>query len=1051
MEVANLTNKGKETIYNYIKRDLKKSSILTILNMEFTLFAFKELEKELNDCKKIDLILTSKDLEGLNILGDKFEIKSRNELIQKNIAMKMKKWIKKKVSIYKSNDGSLIGNNIINIENNSFNSNINGTFKISLEGLGLIPSNNFYSNMYIKGKKYEQINTSLKELKNKNLADIKEEFLKKLDKLIKENSADVIYYITLYNIFMNGSIDFDENSLNKNTGIENTKIWSKLYKFQEDGARGIISKLENHSGCILADSVGLGKTFTALAVIKYYELRNDRVLVLAPKKLRENWTVYKQNYSNNPFVEDRFNYDVLNHTDLSRYDGYTEDINLEKINWENYDLVVIDESHNFRNNFTRRNKVTRYERLMNEIIKSGVKSKVLMLSATPVNTKMNDLKNQISFITEGRDYAFIDNGVKSIESTLRIAQQKFNKWSELPDREKTTYRFITDINNDYFKLLDTITIARSRKHIEKYYGLKDVGEFPERLKPKNIHSEIDIKKKYPKLKDINKIINNLNFAVYSPLKYVLPSKREIYNEKYDTTIKNGQSIFKQTDREESIIGLMRVNMLKRMESSIYSFGKTIANVLSKIDNLLDKINTLNTIEEVNIDEELDDEDIDMITVGEKIQISLKDMDLLKWKEELIEDKEELERILKATAIIRPERDEKLYNLKMIIKEKINNPLNKNNKKVVIFTAFADTADYLYQNIAKEFKDKFNINSALVKGSNQNATTMKKIKLKDINAILTNFSPISKEREKNKYNEEIDILIATDCISEGQNLQDCDYLINYDIHWNPVRIIQRFGRIDRIGSKNDVIQLVNFWPNMELDEYINLESRVKSRMVLSDVSSTGEENPFDLTKKEMNDLRYRHKQLIQLQNEVVNLEDISGGLSITDLTFNDFKMDLEEFLEEKEEPRFTGLYGIVKISEKIKEEYKPGVIFLLKQTDEDIKAKNYNPFHPYYLSYITYEKEVIFGYTHTKNILDIIKKLSNSDIDYNLEKKLSEETSNYKNMSKFKSLFEKAVEDILGTKKEDGIISLFQSEGTSIGMNTSDNTNSFEIITYLILE
>lgn len=1064
MEILSLNNKGKETIYNYLQKDIDKNSEVTILNMQFTLFAFQELEKELRNCKKADLIITSPNLRGLEILGDSYEIEKRNELKQKSIAISMKKWIEEKLSISMSQDGSFIGNSIINIKNNPTNTMINGTFKFSLEGIGVIPSSNFYANTYIKTSKDEPQNDINKELKSRKLKDIKKQFIDKLNQLIEENSPSFIYYITLYNIFKNGDLDLINESLNTRTGIEKTKIWKKLYKFQEDGARGIIAKLEKHKGCILADSVGLGKTFTALAVIKYYELRNDRVLVLAPKKLRENWSIYTQNDSRNQFLEDRFNYDVLNHTDLSRYDGYSGEINLENINWSNYDLVVIDESHNFRNNFTKKDKVTRYERMMDEVIKSGVKTKVLMLSATPVNTKMNDLKNQISFITEEKDGAFIDSGIKSIESTLRIAQQKFNKWSELPDEKRTTFRFISEINNDYFKLLDTITIARSRKHIEKYYGLADIGEFPERLKPVNIYSDIDLENRFPKLEDINKTINNLNFAVYSPLKYVLPSKRKKYSEKYDTSVKGGKSIFRQTDREESLIGLMRVNMLKRMESSIYSFGISIARLLSKIDSIIKKIDNakinnskinnsrIDRVAEVDIDEELEDEDLDMITVGKKIEISLSDMDLLRWREELEDDKKELERILKATVVINPKRDEKLGRLKELIDNKLRNPINTSNKKILIFTAFADTADYLYGEIAKEFKDKYNINSAIVKGTGGNSTTMKGVKPDEINTVLTHFSPRSKEREKDKFKEEIDILIATDCISEGQNLQDCDYLVNYDIHWNPVRIIQRFGRIDRIGSQNDVIQLVNFWPNMELDEYINLESRVKSRMVLSDVSSTGEENVLDVNKKEMNDLKYRQKQLLQLQNEVVELEDISGGISITDLTFNDFKMDLERTMEEKGEPEFSGLYAIAKIPEDLKAEYKPGVIFLLEQVEEDIKAKDYNPFHPYYLSYVTYDEKIKYSYTHTKNILDIMKKLSSEEsVDFKLEEKFKGKTKNYSDMKIYRKLLERSVEEIIGAKQEDGIASLFQSEGTSIGVDKARDIDSFEVITYLILE
>ena len=1055
METLYLNNKGKETTYNYLRKDITNNSNIDIISMNYSIYAFYELKKELSESKKVNAIISNPNWDKLKVLGEKYERSYRNQLNQRRVALEIKDILQKNIDVLLSKDISIMNNSFINIENGTDASTIMGNVNFTLDGLGIVPTDNFYLNTYVNHSNSESNNISeyIDSIKDNRLVNIKDEFIGILDELIEAKTSDYIYFITLYKIFTSELAGLKDGTFKKQTGIEETKIWNALYKFQEDGAKGIIEKLEKYNGCILADSVGLGKTFTALSVIKYYELRNDRVLVLAPKKLRENWTIYTVNDNRNPFVNDRFNYDVLNHTDLSRYTGLSGIIDLENINWGNYDLVVIDESHNFRNHNTRKEKVTRYSRMMDEVIKAGVKSKVLMLSATPVNTKMNDLKNQIAFITEGNDSALKEAGIKSIEYTLRIAQTKFNSWSDLPDRARTTYRFISEVNNDYFKLLDTITIARSRKHIEKYYGLEEIGEFPERLKPKNIYADIDLKGEFPKLEDINKTIKNLNFAIYSPLKYVLPSKREIYSKKYDTEVKGGKSIFKQTDRELSIIGLMRVNMLKRMESSIHSFGITLANILSKIDYIIDRINNSQNgnIEELEIDEELDDEDIDMVTVGEKIQIDLKDMDLRKWKSELEDDKKQLEMILKATAIIRPERDEKLHKLKTIASSKIEKPINKNNKKLIIFTAFADTAYYLYENLAENFKDRYNVNSALVKGSGHNRTTMKAVNTKDINSVLTHFSPISKERKKGSL-EEIDILIATDCISEGQNLQDCDYLINYVIHWNPVRIIQRFGRIDRIGSRNEVIQLVNFWPNMELDEYINLENRVKSRMVLSDISSTGEENVLDLSKKEMNDLKHRKNQLIKLQSVVVDLEDISGGISITDLTFNDFKMDLEKYLEKYDEDFFTGLYAIAKIPEDLKEEYSKGVIFVLKQEGEDVKAETYNPFHPYYLIYITDDEEIKYSYTHTKNILDILKKVGkeNIQVDRELENRFKKETKNYKKMDKYRRLLEKSIDHILGEKEEDGVLSLFKPGGTSIGRGNK-GVDSFETISYLILE
>ena len=651
----------------------------------------------------------------------------------------------------------------------------------------------------------------------------------------------------------------------------------------------------------------------------------------------------------NLFLEDRFNFDVLNHTDLSRYSGHSGEINLKTINWSNYDLIVIDESHNFRNNPAFKDRVTRYERMMDEVIKAGVKTKILMLSATPVNNRMNDIKNQIAFITEDKDNAFMDIGLDSVGNVLRKAQMVFNSWSKLPDEERTGEAFVDMMDLDYFKLLDTLTIARSRKHIEKYYNLDEVGRFPIRKNPINQYSDIDTEYEFPSLNEVNKTIKRLKLAIYSPLLYLLPDKREAYGEKYDVAVGEGQSVFKQSDRERQIVELMRINMLKRMESSIHSFKLTISKLLGKISDLIEKIEN----DEINYDPKVDialidpdEEEYDDMMFGKKKKVLFKDIDILKWKQDLKADEEKLTYILEEAQEITPDRDSKLQDLRQIIEYKIRNPINDGNQKIVIFTAFADTARYLYENIVDWAWENHKLHCAMVTGSDENKTTIKGIGATDLNNILTNFSPISKERVKidSSIKDEIDILIGTDCISEGQNLQDCDYLINYDIHWNPVRIIQRFGRIDRIGSRNNEIQLVNFWPNMELDEYIKLKGRVESRMVMVDVSTTGEENIIENNKtKKMNDLEYRQKQLMRLKEEVIDLEDVSSGISITDLTFNDFKIDLMEYMKHNRqqlEEAPSGIYAIIKIPDSLKDTIESGVIFTLKQVKgfEQTKTK-----------------------------------------------------------------------------------------------------------------
>ena len=1076
-----LDNKKNGIVHEELRETLKHGSKLSIISAYFTIYAYYELRNELSQIDEMRFIFTKPSfLKNDNeqyreyyintnferdLFVNEFEIKLRNEMKQSHIARECAQWLNNKAQIKSFKNVNTAQPRMVYIENPEENVLINGSVDFTTDGLGITPSNrsDFNSCMYGKEATFHYLQNFNELWDDKSLVDdVKQKVLEQMQVMYKENPGEFIYFVTMYNVFRDYLDELtEENIVKTRTGFKETQIWNKLYKFQKDAVIGAIDKMEKHNGCILADSVGLGKTFTALAVIKYYELRNDRVLVLVPKKLRENWTIYTRNDLRNLFLEDRFNYDVLNHTDLSRFDGLSGEIDLKTINWSNYDLIVIDESHNFRNNPSFKDRITRYERLMNDIIKSGVKTKVLMLSATPVNNRMNDIKNQISFITEDRDNAFQDIGLGSVQKVLSNAQMVFNAWSKLEDEERTGERFVDMMDLDYFKLLDTLTIARSRKHIEKYYNLDEVGRFPIRKTPINQYSDIDTEDEFPPLKDVNSSIKRLKLAIYSPLAYLLPNKREAYSEKYDMLVGKGHSVFKQTDRERQIVELMRINMLKRMESSIHSFKLTISTLLNKISDLIEKIETHDINFDPTIDINLidpDEEEYDDMMFGKKKKVLFKDMDLIKWKQDLIADKEKLSYILREASQITPDRDAKLQDLKEIISHKIHNPINTDNKKIVIFTAFADTAKYLYENLSDWALANYNLHSALVTGSDENKTTFKGIGPTDINNILTNFSPISKERDKinSKLTEEIDILIGTDCISEGQNLQDCDYLINYDIHWNPVRIIQRFGRIDRIGSINDEIQLVNFWPNMELDEYIKLKGRVENRMVMVDVSSTGEENIIENSdKKKMNDLEYRKTQLMQLKDEVIDLEDISSGISITDLTFNDFKIDLMEYMKEnrqKLEEAPTGIYSIVKIDDSLKETVKPGVIFTLRQVKGFGKAKDQNPLYPFFLTYITNDGEVKLSYLHVKKILDYYKKLclGEKDVLLDLVNEFNQETNDGRNMQEYSDLLASCIDNVLGKKEEIGVNSLFHRGGTSPVKNTRTGLEEFELVTFLIL-
>ena len=1070
-----LDNNKIGAVGEFVKENTQEEADITISSPIFTIYAFEELRKVLEKSNKFRFLFNEPTFIKRIIANDKevkefelqmhqrernvsefnLEIGLKNNLDQNQIASKCYQFIKEKgeiKSVVKS--GSVSPSNIL-IENKNESYLIQGNnVSFSKDGLGYTNQIRFDFNTVSDDQQMiEQYNAFINQIfDNQDLvADVKEELLKHLSNLYKENSPELIYYLTLYNIFGEKLLNMDDMArVKEKTGINKTKIWNSLYNFQHDAVVGAIKKLELYNGCIIADSVGLGKTFEALAIIKYYELRNDRVLVLCPKKLRSNWTSFRENSVTNFLAEDRFNYDVLNHTDLSREKGKSGDINLETINWENYDLVVIDESHNFRNNNALKGKETRYQKLMNRIIKSGVKTKVLMLSATPVNNRLADLKNQIMFITEDRDDAFKENaGINSVEATLRIAQTKFKEWSKLPEEQQTTVNLLPMLDYNFFNLLNTVTIARSRRQIQTYYDTKDIGDFPTRLKPISIKSDIDVHKNFPALSDVNGMIMKLHLAIYSPMLYVLPSKLKYYEDLYDQEVKGGSSKFKQVDREKNIVNLMRVNIFKRLESSVNSFTLTLERILKQIENMM---NILDKGQEYDFDDNdfdsVEDDDFDY-EVGGKIKIKVKDLDALKLKEDLYEDRKILEELLYQSIDVTPNKDAKLIDLKKQITNKINNPINDNNKKIIIFTSFSDTAEYLYKNIEGWLLKEHGLYAGLVSGSGVK-TNLKSVS-NQFEAVLANFSPRSNHLDPNK--EQIDILIATDCISEGQNLQDCDYLINYDIHWNPVRIVQRFGRIDRIGSKNKEIQLVNFWPNMELDEYIDLENRVKNRMVMLDLSATGDD---DLLSAESKNLEYRKNQLKQLQSEVLDIEELQGGISITDLTLDDFIMSLDRYMKENPgllEKYPTGVYAITDIPEKNKEECVEGVIYCLKQKRYTNNQESATSLYPYYLVYVNKDGSIHITNTNPKKILDLYKVLCQTKKEpiENLVKSFNKKTNNGSNMSEYTNLLEKAVYDIKGIVEKKGIQSLFQIGQATFFDNTISGLNDFELISFLVVE
>ena len=1056
-----IKNTGGDRVFDELRKSLAPPSSLDLASPLFSLFAFAELRDLLEKLDACRVVLGTNG-EDFGFIGSESDRPFRNRLNVHWLARECAAWTKNKVKLRGAPGPFPQSILIAGKPDSSLHRVITGNCAFNTEGLGITPGNQF--SLIQSSEKPEEsaiLSAWFTSLWN-TLPDSDQHvsaFLERLQDLADPKAPALVYYLTLFQVFKDLGDQLDEERIVKSaTGIRNTTVWKKLYKFQRDGVVGAIDKLERLGGCIIADSVGLGKTFEALAIIKYYELRNDRVLVLVPKRLRDNWTLYKANDRRNFLTSDRFSYDVLNHTDLSRGGGSSGDIDLAHVNWGNYDLVVIDESHNFRNKATHNTRETRYDRLMRRIIKEGVKTRVLMLSATPVNNRLADLKNQIAFVTEADDLGLGEHGIPSIEATVRQAQLQFNRWLALEAAERTPSHLLDMLGFDYFKLLDLLTIARSRKHIEKYYGTSETGRFPERLNPVNIKPDVDLAGEFSSIREINNEIRRLTLAAYTPLRYVLPHKQAAYDSKYSTRLRGGERFFRQVDREESLVHLLRVNVLKRMESSVSSFALTIHRQLADVEATLAKIEArVEDVEEIDIEDvDVEDSAFETLLVGRKVKVLLQDVDGIRWRQDLIEDRNRLATLLSAAKQVSVTRDAKLTALREVIERKCHEPLNPGNRKLIVFTAFADTAQYLYQQLSGWAHTDLGLHSALVTGTDRNQTTLPNLR-KDFVSIITAFSPRSKERPADLADDgELDLLIATDCVSEGQNLQDCDTVINYDIHWNPVRIIQRFGRIDRLGSSNERIQLINFWPNLELEEYINLEQRVSGRMVLLDISATGEENIIEhQSGDQMNDLEYRRKQLLKLQDAIIDLEDLSSGVSIADLTLNDFRIDLLGYFKEhpgKLEGLPLGAFAVTTTQGNGEAVIPPGVIFCLRVVGEAaLKAIEPGyPLAPHYVVHVGDDGAVRLPFTQAKQALDRLKRLCiGRDLpDAGACERFDKATKGGKDMSAIQDLLAKAVTSIAGKKEERAVASLFTPGGTHAMKGEFQGINDFEVVAFL---
>ena len=1084
----NRTDRG--SVADYLREKIQEGSELSIVSAYFTIYAYAALKGELDQIGHLRFLfgeprfVKSLDPEKTDKKAYKIEdgdLRISNRLEQRRIAKECAEWIQQKVEIRSVRQANLLHGKMYHIANKRVEDAILGSSNFTVNGLGMAASgNNIELNLIVDS------NRDRSDLKfwfdslwddTELVEDVKTDVLAYLAQLYQDNAPEFIYFKTLFHIFEEYLADQAKGGLaDIQTQIVDTDIWRMLFEFQKDGVKGIINKLLAYNGCVLADSVGLGKTFEALAVIKYFELRNQRALVLCPKKLRENWTVYQaQNNSElNPFIRDRFSYTVLCHTDLSRDGGYSGDIDLANINWGNYDLVVIDESHNFRNNNPGKKdengniiRRSRYKRLMEDIIQTGVKTKVLLLSATPVNNNLKDLRNQIYFITEDKDDALHESmGISSIQETLRVAQLAFNDWAKKSEERKTV-ELLDKLSSAFFKLLDGLTIARSRRHVQKYYKdtVAQLGGFPKRTRPISVYPQIDLLDEFLSYDRLNVEIDRYQLSLFNPSRYVKPEYRALYE-------KEKIAQFTQAKRENYLIGMMKVNFLKRLESSVHSFDMTLQRTIGKMDGLKRRIERFKQFQAENpaVDfdelriEDLDDEELQEAFEVSKARFKLAHLELDRWLADLRRDREQLHLLELSAREISAKRDAKLAELKRLIAAKVNNPTQDKhghpNRKVLVFTAFADTASYLYSALKDWARDELGIHIALVTGGTiENRTTYGK---NDFNHILINFSPASKQRAKMRSmprEGEIDLLIATDCISEGQNLQDCDTLINYDIHWNPVRVIQRFGRIDRIGSINPAVHLVNFWPTQDLDKYIALKTRVEARMALVDLAATADDNLLNTESIEdliTDDLKYRDRQLKRLREEVLDLEDFSESVTLIDFTLDDFRAELSRFIEANRkllQDAPLGLYSVVP-TDPAYSVIRPGVIFCLKQKGENGTANTVNPLQPYFLVYILDDGVVRFGFTHPKQILEVMRAVcSGKTAPYeDLCRLFNEQTNNGSDMTAYNDLLGKATKSIESTFRRRIAGRLMEGRGAVLPETqeqVSEQTE-FELITWLVI-
>lgn len=1108
-------NHSRGSVANFLERKIHIGSTISVVSAYFTIYAYDALKNCLDSIDHLDFLfgepsfvnrLDPSKTEKKAFIIDAGGLELRNRLQQKRVAKECANWIQSKVDIKTIKQSNLLHGKMYHITTDGVEDAILGSSNFTVRGLGLgIGNNNIELNLIVDSTRdRHELKQWFTDVWNDDelVKDVKQDVLRYLRKLYANQSPQFIYYLTLFHLFrdfLDGNRVLDDDL--RRVALPDTHIWRTLFSFQKDGAKAAINKILNHNGCILADSVGLGKTYTALAVVKYFELRNERVLVLCPKKLSRNWTIYRNPSSLNPFSEDKFRYDVLHHTDLTRRSGSVNGLFLDSLNWGAYDLVVIDESHNFRNNklATQRpgdteERKSRYQWLMEDIISAGVKTKVLLLSATPVNNQLADLRNQISFIAGGdvarndtADTAFAEKlNISSVKETSRQAQTHFTNWAKKPPGQRKTRDLLAAIGGDFFKLLDGLSIARSRSQVATYYAgeMKTLGGFPHRPAPKAIHAPIDLERRFLSFEQLDTEISGLRLALYHPTSFLRDDLQPTVRAAYDNKILGG---FTQEGRERILIAMMKVNFLKRLESSVDSFRLTLQRTIEKINILEERITAfekhLDTNPHLDYDSltpaQLEDPDFDEedFTIGGRRRIHLAHLKLPEWLKAVRTDRTQLQFLLEKTQSVTAKRDGKLTELKAFIQDKVRRPTinrdGKANRKVLVFTAFADTARYLHEHLDPWARKELKIHTGLVCGDGGNAASLGRT---DYDDILANFSPIAKRRADqaarfSNQKEEIDLLIATDCISEGQNLQDCDLLINFDIHWNPVRIIQRFGRIDRIGSRNESVQLVNFWPVADLDHYLGVKLRVEARMALVDLAATQTDNLLDPGQLEdliKEDLLFRDRQLKRFKDEILDLEDLDDSVSLTDFSLDEFRLDLLRYLEANRtelEEAGEGLYAVVPAKADLFVSARPGAVFLLRHrlaASEPSDAPNkpaeptkLNPLSPYYLVYVHDDGTVRFSFAQPKESMLLLRELASGEPTAfeKLCDLFDQRTIDGADMTHYDGLLQRALDSIEHTFQRRAAASLLSCRDAVLPTTKELPTSrgdDFDLVTWLVI-